>query len=147
MWSDIVSLCGQKFVRLDFTMLILSMKAWMRNSSIKKHFDNIIVYSMFLSIGLFAMSKVCFIGSLRHCLLFNVGQGVLQEEDLSAVIFLAEIAKTSSCKLCVRHMSCSLNEFRERIYIVLFYPYCWVCRNVEKSEEERLSDDNQTPIF
>ena len=147
MWSDVVSLYGRKFFLLGSRLLIWSMKAWACKSSNKMHFDNIIVCSMFLSIGLFAMSKVCSIGSLKHWLLFYVGQGVLQEEDLSAEIFWADIAKTSRCKLCVRHMSCSLNEFRERIYIVLFYPYCWVCRNVEKSEEERLSDDNQTSIF
>lgn len=76
-----------KVCTLDFTMLILSMKAWTRNSSIKKHFDNIIAWSMFLSIGLFAMSKVFSIGLLKHCRLFYVRQGVIQKEDLLAVIF------------------------------------------------------------
>ena len=132
MWSDVVSLYGRKFVRLGSRLLILRMKAWARKSSIKKHFDNIIAWSMFLSIGLFAMSKVFSIGSLKHCRLFYVRQGVLQEEALLAVIFWADVAKTSRCKLCVCHMSCSLNELEWSIDIVLFYPYYWGYLNVEK---------------
>ena len=65
---------------LGSRLLILRMKVWARKSSIKKHFDNIIAWSMFLSIGLFAMSKVCSIGLLKHCRLFHARQGVLKDE-------------------------------------------------------------------